>query len=100
MPGRRRHPRYLLAEPLDGHLRVREEVAIERWVGQEIEVLSEAPCRVSERLTLEVPGNGQSKVEVTVAKCVATVTGNVIRHRVRLSIDPAPQSASQGRLAP
>jgi hypothetical protein len=43
MTGRRRHARYLLTEPLEGSLRVREEVAIEHWNDREVVVLSSVP---------------------------------------------------------
>jgi len=52
MLGRRRHSRYLLAQPVEGHLRVREEVTIKKWSGSDVVVLASEPCACNERLTL------------------------------------------------
>jgi hypothetical protein len=87
--GRRRHSRYLLAQPVDGSLRVREEVAIEAWDEDEVVILSPEPCRPDERLTLEVPGDAQRRLAVRVSECRPAVAGDdgAIRHRLRLQIE-------------
>lgn len=88
MLGRRKHSRYLLAQPAEGHLRVREEVAVEGWTDREVVVLSPEPCAARERFTLEVPGPVHRRVNVTVAECRPAVTSDgAIRHRCRLSIE-------------
>ena len=88
MLGRRKHSRFLLVEPVDGSLRVREEVAIEHWSEEEIVVLSPEPCRAEERLTLEIPGNLRLRVDVRVSESRPTVTDDgSIRHRLRLVIE-------------
>jgi len=87
MNGRRRHPRFLLPEALTGSLRVREEVAVERWDERELEILAATPCRPGERLVLEVAGNGQRSLHVTVRESHPVVGGDgAIRHRVILSV--------------
>jgi hypothetical protein len=89
MTGRRRHARYLLTEPIDGSLRVREEVAIERWDDREIVVLSSAPSRTDETLTLELPGVGPRHVLVKVAEAKPIVAPDgSLRHRLRLAVQP------------
>lgn len=87
MTGRRRHTRYLLCDPLDGSLRVREEVAIERWEDDEIVVLSTAPSRQAESLTLELPDGHQRHLRVRVeeSKPVVAPDGS-LRHRLRLVV--------------
>ncbi len=87
MTSRRKHSRYLLNEPLDGTLRVREEVAIERWSGTEIVVLSAAPSRVAETLTLEFPDGSPRHVAVTVEESRPVVAADgSLRHRLRLQV--------------
>jgi hypothetical protein len=86
--GRRKCLRFLLAQPVEGSLRVREEVAIEEWTNSEIVVLSPEPCRADERLTLEVPGDGRLRLYVKVREShPAVVADGPIRHRLRLSIE-------------
>ena len=86
--GRRKHPRYLLARPVEGQLRVREEVAIEEWNGGEVVVLSPEPCRAEERLTLEVPGDSPRRIGVRVRESrPAIVADGAVRHRLRLVIE-------------
>ena len=88
MLGRRKHLRFLMVEPVDGSLRVREEVAIEHWGDEEIVVLSPEPCRAEERLTLEIPGNLHLRVNVRVSESRPAVTDDgSIRHRLRLVIE-------------
>jgi hypothetical protein len=96
MTGRRRHPRFLLAAPVDGSLRVREEVLIERWGEGEVEVMSTVPCRPNDGLTLEVPGDGVGRVTVTVqdSRPIVTADGS-IQYRLRMSFEqPAVATAS------
>lgn len=86
--GRRRHSRYLLAQPMEGQLRVREEVAIEEWSDGEIVILSPEPCRSGERLTLELPGDSRHRLNVWVRESrAAIVSDGAVRHRLRLSIE-------------
>ena len=88
MLGRRKHLRLLKVEPVDGSLRVREEVAIEHWSEEEIVVLSPVPCPAEERLTLEIPGNLRLRVDVRVSESRPAVTDDgSIRHRLRLVIE-------------
>jgi hypothetical protein len=87
MTGRRRHSRYLLTEPLDGHLRVREDVSIERWTDREVIVESTVPVRTDETLTLEVPGPAPRQFQVRLAEShVMVQPDGALRHRLRLVI--------------
>lgn len=89
MLGRRKHPRFLLAQPVDGVLRVREEVSIEDWNEREMVILSDDPCRVDERVTVEIPDDERRSVTGRVMVCRPAVAGDgAIRHRIGLSIEP------------
>jgi hypothetical protein len=87
MTGRRRYVRYLLAEPVDGSLRVREEVTIESRDGRQIVVLSSTPSRPDQTLTLELPGVGPRHVRVRVAESKPVVAPDgSLRHRLLLDV--------------
>jgi hypothetical protein len=86
MTGRRRHARCQLIEPLDGSLRIREEVAIESWGDHQVVVLSSTPARPNDTLTLELPGDGPRHVLVTVAESKPVVAPDgSLRHRLCLA---------------
>jgi hypothetical protein len=86
--GRRKHSRFLLAQPVDGNLRVREEVAIEEWTDSEMVVLSPEPCRADEELTIELAGDSRRRLTVKVRESrPAVVADGPIRHRLKLSIE-------------
>ena len=100
MTGRRRYPRFLLAAPVDGSLHVREEVAIEVWRDGEIEVLSVVPCQVNEQLSLELAGDGDGQIPVTVRESRPVVADDgSIRYMLRLSFEPSalPTAPDGGR---
>jgi hypothetical protein len=87
MTGRRRHARYLLTEPIEGSLRVREDVAIERWDDNEVVVISSTPSRPADTLTLELPGVDPRHVVVTVAESRPVVAPDgSLRHRLLLTV--------------
>jgi hypothetical protein len=87
MTGRRRHVRYLLAEPVEGSFRVREEVAIESRNERQIVVLSSTPSRPDDTLTLELPGVGPGQVRVRVAESKPVVAPDgSLRHRLLLDV--------------
>jgi hypothetical protein len=78
----------LLAQPVDGHLRVREEVAIEEMDDSQMVILSPEPYRVDERLTIEIPGGSRRRLNVKVQESrPAVVADGAIRHRLKLSIE-------------
>lgn len=94
MLGRRAHPRFHLSKPVDGCLRLREDVAIEHWSGEEMIVLSPAPCRVEESLTLEILGDAQRRLNVKVSDSRPEVTRDgSIRYRLRLLVKGLEPSA-------
>jgi hypothetical protein len=86
MRRRRRDPRYLLASPWEGTLRIPGEVVIERRDDErdELWVISNAPAHREELLTLDVSGPETLTVRVVESRPVLVDGG--IRHRLRLSI--------------
>jgi hypothetical protein len=85
MLGRRKHSRYLLAQPIDGNVRLRDEVMIEAIDEHEITVLAAEACRPDERVSLEIPGGSRSRVHARVADSRPEVAEDgAIRHRIRL----------------
>jgi hypothetical protein len=86
--GRRKHSRFLLAQPVEGSLRVREEVAIEEWTDSEMVILSPEPCLADERLTIEIPGDSRRRLNVKVRESRPAVVGDgPIRHRLKVFIE-------------
>jgi hypothetical protein len=98
MLGRRKHERYLLSEPANASLRLREEVAIERWGDGEVVVLSPEPLKPEERVALEIPGGARRRMNVRVLESRPAVSEDgAIRHRLVLTIEaPAADIAHGG----
>jgi hypothetical protein len=79
--------RYVLTEPIEGTLRVREEVSIESRNERQIVVLSPAPARPEDVLTLELPGVEPRHLRVAVAESRPTVAPDgSLRHRLLLNV--------------
>ena len=86
MRRRRRDPRYSLASPWEGTLRIPGEVVIERRdeARDELWVLSASPAHREEILTLDV--SGPQTLTVRVVESSPVLVDGSIRHRLRLSI--------------
>ena len=83
--GRRKHSRYLLAQPIEGNVRVRDEVTIESRDEREIVVLAPEACRPDELVALELLASGRYRVSAKVVESRPVVAEDgAIRHRVRL----------------
>ena len=100
--GRRRHLRYLLTEPVEGKVWVRDEVTIESLSPREIVVLCSEPCRPDEHVSLEFLGSARRRVSATVAESrPAMAEDGAIRHRLRLVLssaeDEMPTAEEVGR---
>ena len=81
----RRDQRYLLSSPWDGTLRVPGNVVIERHDEEqnELSVISSAPARREEMLTLDVSGQ---RWNVRVVDSKPMLVDGVVRHRLRLAV--------------
>lgn len=98
MTNRRRHARYQLTEPIDGSMRVREEVAIESWDDRQVVVLSSTPSRPEDMLTLELPGVDPRHVVVKVAQSKPIVAPDgSLRHRLLLAVQPGAGNGNERR---
>jgi len=102
MLGRRMHPRYLLASPVEGSLHVREDVVIEQWEGDELVVLAPEPLSPHERVSLEFPGDARRRAHVRVVESKPAVAADgAIRHRLRLAVEThAAHAAPSGATEP
>ena len=97
MLGRRKHERYLLSEPAEASLRLREEVAIERWGDGEVVVLSPEPLKPEERVALEIPGGARRRMNVRVSESRPAVSEDgAIRYRLVLSIEGPAAAIAHG----
>jgi hypothetical protein len=97
MLGRRKHERYLLSEPVEASLRLREEVSVERWGDGEVVVLSPEPLKPDERLALEVPGGARPRLNVRVSESRPAVSEDgAIRYRLVLSIEAHAADITHG----
>ena len=81
----RRDQRYLLSSPWEGTLRIPGDVVIERHDEEqnELSVISSAPARREEMLTLDVSGQ---KWNVRVVDSKPMLVDGVVRHRLRLAV--------------
>lgn len=87
MSGRRSHPRFAVATPWNGAMRILRDVVINRAGDDELLAVSNAAAIVDEVLTLEVMGGGQSAVvKVRVLDSRPVIIEGTVRHRVRLGL--------------
>ena len=97
MSGRRSHPRYVVATPWDGAMRVLRDVVIHRTEGNELQAFSHVPAVADEEMTLDLMGAGATlglKVKVVDSRPVM-IEGSV-RHRIRLAILKVQEYATSG----
>jgi hypothetical protein len=104
MSGRRSHPRFAVATPWNGAIRILRDVVINRTGDDELLAVSNAAAIVDEILTLEVMGGGQSAiVKVRVLDSRPVIIEGTVRHRVRLGLvndqraGLLPEIAADGR---
>jgi hypothetical protein len=96
MTGRRRHARFLFAEPLEGNVHIREDVSVEERHGNELVVMCPEPCRPQERLRIEFPGRSRRPLRATVVESRPSVADEgAIRHRLRIVIE-TPRGRGSG----
>ena len=99
MSGRRSHPRFMVATPWDGAMRVLRDVVIQRTNRDELQAVSHVPGVAGEEMTLDLMGAGATlglKVRVVDSRPVM-VEGSV-RHRIRLAVLNAEEDAAERRV--
>lgn len=93
MSGRRSHPRFAVATPWDGAIRILRDAVINRTGDDELLAITNAAAVVGEVLSLEVMGAGQSAVvKVRVLDSRPVIIEGTVRHRVRLGLTGEPHA--------
>jgi len=87
MSGRRSHPRYAVASPWDGAVRVLRNVVIDRPERDELLAVSNAAAVVGEAMSLDLMGGGRSlALKVRVLESRPVIIEGSVRHRLRLAL--------------
>src|SRR5918997_1340396 len=87
MAGRRSHPRFAVATPWNGAMRVLRDVILHRSGPEELLAVSQAPGLIGEEMTLDVVGGGSSiGLRVKVVDSRPLVVDGAVRHRIRLEL--------------
>jgi hypothetical protein len=87
MSGRRSHPRFAVATPWDGSMRVLRDVVVDRVNREELLVISQVPGIVSEEMSLDLVGAGTAmELRVRVIESRPVIIEGGVRHRIRLSV--------------
>src|SRR5215207_9449132 len=87
MSGRRSHPRYAVATPWDGAMRVLRDVVILRSESDELHAVSHVPGISGEEMTLDLIGAGSTLgLKVKVIDSRPMMVEGAVRHRIRLAV--------------
>ena len=87
MSGRRSHPRFAVATPWDGAMRVLRDVVVDRVSREELLVISQAPAIAGEDMTLDLVGAGTTmELRVKVLESRPVIIEGTVRHRIRLCV--------------
>jgi len=87
MSGRRSHPRYAVATPWDGAMRVLRDVVILRSESDELHAVSHVPGISGEEMTLDLIGAGSTLgLKVKVIDSRPMMVEGAVRHRIRLEV--------------
>jgi hypothetical protein len=87
MSGRRSHPRFVVATPWDGAMRVLRDVVIHRTNGEELQAVSNVPAVAGEDMTLDLMGAGATLgLRVRVIDSRPMMVEGSVRHRIRLAV--------------
>jgi hypothetical protein len=87
MSGRRSHPRFAVATPWDGAVRVLRDVVVQRIAPNELLAVSQVAGLVGEEMSLDVIGGGASLgLRVRVLESAPMIFNGTVRHRLRLAL--------------
>ena len=87
MSGRRSHPRFAVATPWDGAMRVLRDVTILRSESDELHAVSHVPGISGEEMTLDLMGAGSTLgLKVKVIDSRPMMVEGAVRHRIRLAV--------------
>ena len=92
MAGRRAHPRFAVANPWEGAMRILRDVVVDRTSRDEVMAVSQAPGVLGETMTLDLMGGGVTLgFRVRVLESRPVIIAGSVRHRLRLGLIPATQ---------
>lgn len=87
MSGRRSHPRFAVAAPWDGAVRVLRDVVVDRVDREELLAVSGAPAIAGEEMSLDLVGGGRAlELRVRVIESRPVIVNGSVRHRIRLAV--------------
>jgi hypothetical protein len=87
MSGRRSHPRFMVATPWDGAMRVLRDVVIQHTDRDELQAVSNVPAVAGEDMTLDLMGAGTTLgLKVRVIDSRPVMVEGAVRHRIRLAV--------------
>ena len=87
MSGRRSHPRFAVATPWDGAMRVLRDVVVDRVDTHELLAVSQAPAVAGEEMSLDLVGGGTAlELRVRVIESRPVIVNGAVRHRIRLAV--------------
>lgn len=87
MSGRRSHPRFAVASPWDGAMRVLRDVVVDRLDRDELLAVSQAPAVPGETMSLDLVGGGMAmELRVQVIESRPVIVNGAVRHRIRLAV--------------
>lgn len=94
MSGRRSHPRFAVATPWDGAMRVLRDVVVDRVERDELLAISHTAAVIGEVMTLDLAGAAGSLVlRVRVVESRPVIIEGAVKHRIRLGLlQPEPES--------
>ena len=94
MSGRRSHPRFAVASPWEGSMRVLKDVVVQRAQPEELLAISHAAGVLGEEMTLDLIGSGQTlALKVQVIESRPVIIDGSVRHRLRLRLVAAHAAA-------
>ena len=98
MTGRRSHPRFSIAQPWAGAMRLLRDVVVYRSGEDEFLAVSQAAGIVGEEMSLELIATGVTRsLKVRVLESRPIIVDGAVRHRLRLGW---MQEAAQATLTP
>ena len=87
MSGRRSHPRFAVASPWEGSIRVLKDVVVQRAQREELLAISHAAGVLGEEMTLDLIGSGKTlALKVQVVESRPVIIDGSVRHRIRLRL--------------
>lgn len=89
MGDRRRHQRFVFSDACEGTFQLLEDVTIESMNANEVCLVSTAPARIGEVVSVEVPGGAERSSTVlrgTVADSRPIMTNGRLQHRVLVKL--------------